>query len=128
MPRTTKIKACCSLRSDRLRQQTQPLHPSDAPLRAPALSPQVFEVASADLLTTPALPLEVLANKAGIPNGTMAAVRGRGEGPRTFVVGRRVFVLIDDWASWMRWLAERGGVVVHGRALRQQNPEAGLTT
>jgi hypothetical protein len=38
-----------------------------------------------------------------------ACIRG-GRGPRTFKIGRRNFVLIEDWNAWLRQMAETGGL------------------
>ena len=44
-----------------------------------------------------------------IPTSTMRAIIRLGHGPRTFPIGRLLFVLRTDWSIWLDTLAQRGG-------------------
>ena len=39
---------------------------------------------------------------------TYRACIRRGDGPRTFKLGRRNFILLDDWEAWLRQMAKTG--------------------
>ena len=53
--------------------------------------------------------LERLCEASEIPASTMRALIARGQGPRTFTIGRLLFCLIEDWNSWMQSMANAGG-------------------
>ena len=57
-----------------------------------------------------AAPETELIERLGVAVSTYrACVRG-GRGPRTFKIGRRNFVLIEDWSAWLRQMAQSGGL------------------
>jgi len=81
---------------------------------------QADEAPAAPAPFAPAAPLAVLAAENGIPGSTLSAIRAKSRGPRTFLLGRRVYCLRGDWAEWMRHLAETGGVSIYGKGAAVQ--------
>ena len=109
MPRTTSTS----------RARTRPPIPPEPQEQQPGAHRRdpISEAALAILAAayTPALPVDVLAAQTGIPTGTMTALHSQKKGPRTFKIGRRLYVLRADWTTWLTGLATTGGVAVHGR-------------
>jgi hypothetical protein len=58
-----------------------------------------------DLIAAPALPLADLALFLGVPLSTVDKLRAEGRGPRTFKIGRRLYVRQDDMRSWIDRMA-----------------------
>ena len=57
-----------------------------------------------------AAPEADLVSSIDLPLSTYRACVRRGGGPRTFKMGRRNYILFDDWDAWLRQLAETGGI------------------
>jgi hypothetical protein len=57
-----------------------------------------------------AAPEADLVSSLDLPLSTYRACVRRGGGPRTFKMGRRNYILFDDWDAWLRQLAETGGI------------------
>jgi hypothetical protein len=75
----------------------------------PFPEPMQAEQAAADRGPPIAGRLEDWCRDYGIPLSTLNAIRAKGIGPRTFVIGRLLFCTTDDWLAWIRMLAETGG-------------------
>lgn len=78
---------------------TAPLHtlPPDAAQRA---------LRMADLITAHALPLADVAVFLNLPLSTVQKLRIQGRGPKTFLIGRRIYVLQTDLREWIDSLAK----------------------
>ncbi len=59
-----------------------------------------------DLIVAPALPLSDAALFLDVPLSTMDMLRAKGQGPRTFKIGRRLYVRQVDLRAWLDSLAE----------------------
>jgi hypothetical protein len=62
----------------------------------------------ADLFAAPALPIAEVALFIGVPLSTIDKLRAQGHGPRTFKIGRRLFVLQEDLRDWLHHLRDMG--------------------
>lgn len=60
-----------------------------------------------DLIAAPALPLADVALFLDLPLSTVDKLRAQGLGPRTFTLGRRLYVRQADLRSWLDRMAER---------------------
>jgi Helix-turn-helix domain len=60
----------------------------------------------ADLILAPALPIADVAVFCDVPMSTLDKLRAQGRGPRTFKIGRRLFVRQADLRAWFDELAE----------------------
>jgi Helix-turn-helix domain len=58
-----------------------------------------------DLLATPALPIADVALYLDIPLSTLDLLRAKGQGPRCFRIGRRLYVLQADLRAWLERMA-----------------------
>lgn len=56
-----------------------------------------------------AAPESELLEEIGLPASTYAAEKAAGRGPRTFKIGRRIYVRIADWHAWLDERAGAGG-------------------
>ena len=59
----------------------------------------------ADLVAAPALPWAGLAYLLDLPVSTLDKLRAEGRGPRSFLIGRRLYVLQADLREWLDRLA-----------------------
>lgn len=59
-----------------------------------------------DLISAPALPLADVSLYLDVPLSTLDAIRAKGDGPRTFKIGRRLYVRQTDLRAWLDKLAE----------------------
>jgi len=62
-----------------------------------------------ELTLTPALTLHDVALLLGLPYSTIDKLRAQGRGPRTFLIGRRLYVRQKDFRDWIDRLAEEAG-------------------
>jgi predicted DNA-binding transcriptional regulator AlpA len=60
-------------------------------------------------MTRKILRLEQIAERTGVPLATLRWYRHRGEGPRTWRLGRRVVAYEDDVNSWLDQQAQAAG-------------------
>lgn len=60
-----------------------------------------------DLIAAPALPLADVALFLDLPLSTVDKLRAQGKGPRTFKLGRRIYVRQVDLRAWLDAMAER---------------------
>ena len=60
-----------------------------------------------DLIAAPALPLADVALFLDLPLSTVDKLRAQGLGPRTFTLGRRLYVRQSDMRAWLDRRAER---------------------
>lgn len=60
-----------------------------------------------DLIAAPALPLADVALFLDLPLSTIDKLRSQGKGPRTFTLGRRLYVRQADLRAWLDEMAER---------------------
>ncbi|OGA59957.1 MAG: hypothetical protein A3G81_25970 [Betaproteobacteria bacterium RIFCSPLOWO2_12_FULL_65_14] len=60
-----------------------------------------------DLIAAPALPLADVALFLDLPLSTVDKLRAQGLGPRTFTLGRRLYVRQCDMRAWLDQMAER---------------------
>lgn len=58
-----------------------------------------------DLIAAPALPLADAALFLDVPVSTLDKLRAQGRGPRTFKIGRRLYVRQVDLRDWLDHLA-----------------------
>src|SRR4051812_31942530 len=68
-----------------------------------------------DLGPVEAAPLEAWSQGHDIPAGTLRQLIAAGEGPATFVIGRRVFIAREDWSAWLEQMRKTGGARLSGR-------------
>jgi hypothetical protein len=59
-----------------------------------------------DLIAAPALPLTDVGLFFDVPLSTLDMLRAKGDGPRTFKIGRRLYVRQSDLRAWIDKLAE----------------------
>ncbi len=59
-----------------------------------------------DLIAAPALPVADVALFLDIPLSTVDKLRAAGKGPRTFKIGRRLYVRQGDLRAWLDRMAE----------------------
>lgn len=59
-----------------------------------------------DLVAAPALPIADVALMLDVPLSTIDKIRAQGRGPKTFRIGRRLYVRRCDLDSWLDELAE----------------------
>jgi hypothetical protein len=57
------------------------------------------------LLSAPALSFDDMAVVLDIPSSTLQKLRSRGEGPKTFVIGRRLYTRQSDFRAWLDRMA-----------------------
>ena len=60
-----------------------------------------------DLIAAPALPIADVALFLDLPLSTVDKLRAQGLGPKTFTLGRRLYVLQSDLRAWLDKMAER---------------------
>jgi hypothetical protein len=78
--------------------------------RLPSISADTLAFADRLVGTaTHAARLERLAADYDVPPSTLRALIADGRGPRTFTIGRLVYVRRSDWVEWLDTLAEAGG-------------------
>ena len=58
-----------------------------------------------DLIAAPALPLADVSLFLDVPLSTMDMLRAQGKGPRTFKIGRRLYVRQTDLRAWIDEMA-----------------------
>ena len=58
-----------------------------------------------DLIAAPALPVADVALFLDVPLSTIDKLRARGQGPRTFRIGRRLYVRQSDLRDWLDAMA-----------------------
>jgi len=63
-----------------------------------------------DLISAPALPLADVALFLDLPLSTVDKLRAQGKGPRTFKLGRRLYVRQADLREWLDAMAESEAV------------------
>jgi hypothetical protein len=63
-----------------------------------------------DLIAAPALPLVDVSLFLDVPLSTLDKLRAEGRGPRTFKIGRRLYVRQGDMRAWLDALAEAEAV------------------
>lgn len=71
-------------------------------------SPTTDHRALADLAVLPALPFSDVARVLDLPLSTLDKLRAKGSGPKTFLIGRRLFVRQSDLREWLDDLAKKG--------------------
>lgn len=59
-----------------------------------------------DLIAAPALPLGDVSLFLDVPLSTLDMLRAKGQGPRTFKIGRRLYVRRADLVEWFDRLAD----------------------
>ncbi|MCL4762450.1 MAG: helix-turn-helix domain-containing protein [Burkholderiales bacterium] len=59
-----------------------------------------------DLIAAPALPVADVALFLDLPLSTVDKLRAEGRGPRTFKIGRRLYVRQQDMRAWLDRLAD----------------------
>ena len=59
-----------------------------------------------DLIAAPALPLADVSLFLDLPLSTIDKLRAQGKGPRTFKIGRRLYVRDRDLRDWLDRMAE----------------------
>lgn len=59
-----------------------------------------------DLIAAPALPLADVSLFLDCPLSTLDMLRAKGDGPRTFKIGRRLYVRQADLRAWLDRMAE----------------------
>lgn len=98
------------------RQATQPDEPRDQRrdnvgelVPFPPPPDAASDTRGPDLRPVAAARIEHWCRAYDIPPSTVRALRAQGTGPRTFAVGRLVFVLREDWCAWLEGLATVGG-------------------
>lgn len=57
-----------------------------------------------------ASPESTLLETIGLPRSTYAAVKAAGRGPKTFKIGRRIYVLHSEWYAWLDRCSREGVV------------------
>lgn len=62
-----------------------------------------------DLIAAPALPVADVALFLDLPLSTVDKLRAQGKGPRTFRLGRRLYVRQADLRAWLDQMAEANG-------------------
>jgi hypothetical protein len=93
---------------------------------APSVVPEPSRASDrvlADLVTLPALPLGDVARVLNLPESSLQKIRAQGRGPKTFLIGRRLFVRQADLRAWLDALAEAN----EPASQRQQADERPLT-
>lgn len=92
--------------------RAEPIHIESDDLHVPGAEPRTERRAArcAPEPTGQIARLEAWLDSADIALGTYASIRAAGQGPRTFLIGRRVYIHRDDWHAWCRRLAESGGI------------------
>ncbi len=63
-----------------------------------------------DLLATPALPIADVALYLDVPMSTLDLLRARGQGPKCFKIGRRLYVLQSELRAWLEKMALEAAV------------------
>jgi hypothetical protein len=56
-----------------------------------------------------AAPITTLCEEIDLPVSSFYAIEQRGQGPRSFKLGRRRYVLLSDWRDWLTRLAKVEG-------------------
>ena len=60
-----------------------------------------------DFIAAPALPVADVALFLDVPLSTMDKLRAQGRGPKTFKIGRRLYVRQVDLRTWLDHMAEQ---------------------
>jgi hypothetical protein len=60
-----------------------------------------------DLIAAPAMPIADVALFLDLPLSTVDKLRAQGLGPKTFTLGRRLYVRQSDLRAWLDQMAER---------------------
>jgi hypothetical protein len=78
--------------------------PKDTRDRPPDYAERVRRMG--DLIAAPAMPVADAAMLLDLPLRTMDQLRAQGKGPRTFKIGRRLFVRQADLRDWLDQMAD----------------------